>query len=75
MENKDIDITPEKELLEMTVDLFNRFTKLSPQHPHEAQEFTRSIHELQYIIGMRILRKEHPDMFPIIPVTYLEEWI
>ena len=61
MKNKDI--TQEKELLLMTKDLWNKFAQLSPQHPSEKPEFGKAIHELQYIIGMRILRKEHPDIF------------
>lgn len=63
MGNKDIQ--EEKELLGLTKDLWNKFVKLEPQHLSERPEFGKAIHELQMIIGMRILRKEHPEIFPI----------
>ncbi|MCK9470282.1 MAG: hypothetical protein M0Q88_00825 [Bacilli bacterium] len=59
------DIDQEKALLSKIVDAWEWFVKLPRQHPNEHDEFATGIHILQYITGMRILRKEHPELFPI----------
>lgn len=62
---KQEDIEQEKELLLKIVDVWNYYNSLPIQHPNEKNEFATGIHILQHIAGMRILRKEHPEIFPI----------
>lgn len=46
------------------VDAWNGFIKLEKQHPSENTDFMNGIHKLESILGMRILRRERPDIFP-----------
>lgn len=54
----------EIEILEDINNVWNKFAKLERYHPLELQEFCLAIHTLQQLIGMRILNREHPELFP-----------
>jgi len=43
----------EKELWDLTVDLWNKFLKLDPVHPDERTEFRHKLHDIQSIIMSR----------------------
>lgn len=59
-----VDISDETRLLYDIIDLWNKFISLPRQHPDELLEFKAHLHAIQSLIGMRILRKEHPEIFP-----------
>lgn len=50
------------------MDLLNKawlsFIKLERQHPSELGDFTSGIHMCQRLLGMRVLRREHPEGWP-----------
>lgn len=54
-----------KKLIEDTVKLWNNFVKLDSQHQSELNDMKEAIHKIQYILAMRICRKDHPDIFKI----------
>jgi hypothetical protein len=41
------------------------FQRLDAQHPSDLPEWVAAIHTLQQLMGLRILRREHPELFPI----------
>ena len=55
----------EKLIMNYLIEAHNLYVKLDIQHPSDINEWTNSIHDLQKIIGMRILRREHSEIFPI----------
>lgn len=55
----------EKEIMNHVVEAWNKFIKLKRYHPNEASEFGIHIDGLQMCLGMRILNREHPEIFPI----------
>jgi len=64
--NKQNGLTEEEQIImNHLADAWNGFMKLEKQHPCENIDFMSGIHQLQRIIGMRILRREHSDIFPI----------
>lgn len=44
---------------------YEEFCKLDKQHPNESVDFTNGIHQCQYILGLRIVRKDYPEGWPI----------
>ncbi len=56
----------EKEILKDLVSAWNKFVELDRYHPSELNEFSTAVHTLQQLIGMRILNREHPEIFPRI---------
>jgi len=73
LDDSDIEIVPsdsyggltasEYNVLLSLVDAWN-FVKLETMHPSDKEEFMTSIHNCQKILGMRILRREHPNLWP-----------
>ena len=58
-------LTPEeKEILDLTVEAWNKFVGLEIQHPADLDDFYRAIHDIQRIVAMRALRREYPEVFP-----------
>jgi hypothetical protein len=57
-------IETEQEIMNNLISAYNLFIKLEPTHPCDREDFADGIHELQKILGMRILRRDYPDMFP-----------
>lgn len=55
----------EKEIMNKITEIHNSYIELESQHPSDLPEWIDSIHNLQKIMGMRILRREHTDIFPI----------
>jgi hypothetical protein len=54
------------------IEVINRFRQLPITHPADLPEVFQAIHRIQYVLGTRILRREHPDVFVTIlpkPVT------
>jgi hypothetical protein len=54
----------EEKCLSHLTEAWNEFNLLDPYHPLEKQEFVQALHTLQQLIGMRILNREHPEIFP-----------
>lgn len=53
----------EEQIMNKLVEIVHLFSELPVQHQSDDLDFTTSIHNLQKIIGMRILRRELPDTF------------
>lgn len=53
----------EQEIMNRIVEVHNMYVKLEKTHPSDLPEWVNSIHNLQQIMGMRILRRELPDTF------------
>jgi hypothetical protein len=56
----------EQEIMSRIVEVHSMYIELEKTHPSDLPEWVNSIHNLQKIIGMRILRRELPDTFPTI---------
>ena len=54
----------EQEILKDLAAAWNKFVELDRYHPSELSEFAQAMHTLQQLIGMRILNREHPELFP-----------
>lgn len=54
----------EKELLDDITKIHHKYCKLPPTHPRDGEEWERAIHDLQKLIGMRMLRELRPEIFP-----------
>ena len=46
---------------------WNKFCDLKQEHPQEQEEFMRGIHMCQCVLGMRLNRKNYPDIFYKMP--------
>ncbi len=53
----------EQEIMDLIVKSHNLFVKLERQHPNEITEWVKCIHDLQNILGWRILRRDYPNDF------------
>jgi hypothetical protein len=53
----------EKLIMEKIVEVYGLFVKMEQTHPSDIQEWVDAIHALQGIIGMRILRRDYPEIF------------
>jgi len=51
----------EQNVLDGLMVAWNNFVKLKSTHPDDLNDFRRSLHECERIIGMRQLRKIDPD--------------
>ena len=43
--------------------VWNSFIKLDDRRQDDTDDFRRSIHEIQRIMGLRILRRDHPEIY------------
>lgn len=50
--------------MSLIVKAHNLFSQLETTHFTEMQEWVDAIHQLQHILGMRILRRDYPKVFP-----------
>lgn len=57
------DISDEKHMLNITVELWEYYSKLLVFHPDDVRTFTDAIHRVQELIATRIAYKEHPEIF------------
>ena len=55
----------EKEVADNLIKAWNSFCKLERQHTDEIRYFCDGIHNCQSVLGMRILRREYPSVYPI----------
>ena len=58
----------EQEIMTKLCEVHALYIKLEKQHPSDISEWVGGIHILQKLLGMRILRREHTETFPL----YLE---
>jgi len=57
--------TPEEDLIwQLIVDANQKFSQLNKEHPDEMNTWIMGIHNLQSVLGWRILRRDHPADFP-----------
>ena len=54
----------EQEIMDKIIEIHNMYIELEKTHPSDLPEWVNSIHDLQKIMGMRILRREYPNTFP-----------
>ena len=58
-------LTPqERDLLDLSADLYNGFAALPEEHPSDAQEFVHHMHALQRIIMARPAHRELRQLEP-----------
>lgn len=65
LEKEENYISKETIILKKLAEVYSLFTELKSQHPDELNDFIDGIHKCQYVLGMRIARKDHPNLFPI----------
>jgi len=53
----------EKEVLRHLVNAWNDFIELPEMHPSDKEEFQHCLHQLQYLIGIREIRRLHPEIW------------
>lgn len=53
-----------KNLLDMTVKLWNEYLQLPEEHAADRADFCNGIHQLQRILATHIARRYTPFMFP-----------
>jgi hypothetical protein len=53
----------ELEIINKIVEIHGLYISLEKMHPSDLPEWVNSIHNLQKIMGMRILRREFPEIF------------
>ena len=51
----------EQEIMDHLVEAWNAFIRLPMQHASDESEFCVSIHKLEYLLGIRIVRRERPE--------------
>lgn len=68
LETKVTDIPAEEQVIWDTLAYaWNKFCDLKQEHPQEQEEFMRGIYMCQYALGMRLNRKNYPDVFYKMP--------
>lgn len=55
----------EGRIMDNLISAWNEFLKLDIQHPSEINDFGNGIHQCQYQLCMRILRREYPLGYPM----------
>jgi hypothetical protein len=68
MNNKTGLTDKEQVIMDHLVAAFNEFSLCEKQHPDEYREFTDSIHRLQDILAVRVIRRVYPEGWP----TYIK---
>lgn len=53
----------EQKIMDHLTGAWNEFNSMVQTHPDDVHIFRKSIHELQSVIGMRILRRDYPNEF------------
>lgn len=56
-------IPQELEISEHLVEAWNIFTKLEQTHPSDIEYFQDAIHNLQYVLCQRAMRRLYPDFW------------
>ena len=53
----------EKQLIDLTCQLWNKFVKFPQQHPCDKDEFCKALHIIQHLIMIRETRRNNPQLF------------
>lgn len=56
----------EEEILNSITKAHNDFLLLPVQHKSDLPDWIKGIHDLQKVLGLRILRREHPSVFKTV---------
>lgn len=56
----------EKKIMNLIVEANNEFIKLQQTHPSDMTDWNKSIHDIQKIICMRVVRRDYPNEFKTI---------
>lgn len=66
MEERKDGLTPEEgEIMDLLNEAATKFGRLERQHPDELRYFADGIHVCQAMLGLRVVRKDHPEGWPI----------
>lgn len=55
----------EEKIMRLLVLAHETFSDLDPYHPDHIHEWAASLHNMQRILAMRLVRRDHPELFPI----------
>lgn len=55
----------EDKISDLLIEAFSLFSQLERQHPDEPRLFTDGIRICQTVLGMRIVRRDYPEHWPI----------
>lgn len=61
----------ENQINDHLVQAWNLFISSKQTHPSDVKDFNNGIHLCQYIMGMRLLRRDYPEIYP----THLDKTI
>jgi hypothetical protein len=53
----------ESEISELLVKAHNLFAEIESTHPQESFDWSEGIRKLQYVLGMRTLRRDYPKYY------------
>ncbi len=53
----------EKEINDLLVEAYNKMCVLQQTHESELPDFCKGIHECQKVLGMRVLRRDYPEIY------------
>ena len=53
----------EQKIIDLITKAHNLFMLLEESHSIEKSDWINGIHKLQYVLGMRILRRDYPSIF------------
>lgn len=53
----------EQKIFNLIIEAHNKYVELEVTHPSDRQDWNNALHVLQRLMGQRILRREHPDVF------------
>jgi hypothetical protein len=55
----------EGKIMDLLVEAWCEFIKLEKQHSCEINDFSDGIHKCEYVLSMRVLRRDYPEGYPI----------
>lgn len=53
----------EQNVMDLICEANERFNSMLYTHVTESEDWNKAIHQLQFLLGMRILRRDYPDQF------------
>lgn len=56
----------EQKIMDLLVEAHNNFIELDRTHPMEITEWVSNFHKLQDLLGLRVLRRDYPEIFTTI---------
>jgi hypothetical protein len=63
-------MTPKEDIVMLNlIRAHKHYVQMEELHPSDMQEWVFHMHGLQHLLGMRILQREHPELYP----TYKKE--